>query len=341
MHLKKPCFRMKTIVATAAFAAVLSLVAPAHAGLFDWLDDATTYNEDQKRPLKPQILPKGPPAPLLYDTQEGERWSRYYTREDLVATNYMEGSASKVMRPSESRPQSRNDMLHGYVLDRDGQPIIGPDGQPITGYDVMQRRAAMNRAEAQRGQLFIGEPDDMNLPRGGDRTLGVKTRIGAPDESWRNSVPRHFDPRPGDYDFRGDNAGNFGGGNAYANNGRQYNEYATPPGGNTIAGTRRDGFGNVQPYNANERYGQGGQYGQNAFPDKYTVQKGDTLSEISEQDKIYGDWKLWPLIYDANRSQISDPDLIYPEQRLGIPRDYTIDEAESARGRAYPPYGRR
>lgn len=334
MFLKTHQTRLKTVVATATFTALMAFSVPAHAGFFSWLDEATTYNEDQKRPLKPQILPKGPPAPLLYDTTDGERWSRYYTRDDLVPVNYLNGSATKVMRPHQSQPQTRDDMLHGYVLDRNGNPIMGPDGQPITGYDVMQRRAALNKAQQMRGQLFIGEPDDVNLPRGGDRTLGVKTRIGSPDESWRNSVPNHFNPQPGDYDYVPDNR-----------TGRRYNEYAAPPGGDMIAGTRRDGFGNVQPYDNNRRYNQGGQgYGQGGtemFPDNYTVQRGDTLSEISEQDKIYGDWKLWPLIYDANRSQISDPDLIYPEQRLGIPRDYTFDEADNARNRAYPPYGRR
>lgn len=317
----------KTGLTYAALTAALLLPAPsAYAGFFDWLDEATTYNEDQARPLKPEILPKGPPAPLFYNTREGERWNRYYTRDDLVPTAYLNGSGTMVMRPHETKPQNREDMLHGYVLDRNGNPVIGPDGEPITGYDVMQRRAALNKAQQMRGQLFIGEPEDNNLPRGGDRTLGVRTRIGSPDESWRNSVPQHFNPQPGDYDYRED-----------TRTGRRYNEYAAPPGGEQVAGTRRDGFGNVQPYNSRQRHGgRGG--GTEMFPDQYTVERGDTLSQISEKDKIYGDWKLWPLIYDANRSQISDPDVIYPDQRLGIPRDYTFDEADHARNRAYPPY---
>jgi nucleoid-associated protein YgaU len=71
------------------------------------------------------------------------------------------------------------------------------------------------------------------------------------------------------------------------------------------------------------------------LPDNYTVQKGDSLSTISGQDQIYGNWQLWPLIYDANRTQITkDPDLIYPQQNLGIPRGYSVQEAEQARQRA-------
>lgn len=327
MFVTKHQISLKTVVATATFAALMALAAPAHAGIFSWLDEATTYNEDQKRPLKPEILPKGPPAPLLYDTRDGERWNRYYNRDDLVAVNYLNGSASKVMRPHQTQPQTEQDMLYGYVLDRNGNPIIGPDGQPITGYDVMRRRAALNRVQQMKGQLFIGEPDDVNLPTGGDRTLGVKTRIGSPQENWRSVPPNLVNPRPGDYDYRGDEM---------AANGRYYRQYDTPPGGDEIA--RGNAMRNVRPYSNGQMGGQGGV---EMFPDQYRVQKGDTLSQISEQDKIYGDWKLWPLIYDANRGQISNPDMIYPNQNLGIPRDYTFDEADSARKRAYPPYGNR
>ena len=69
-------------------------------------------------------------------------------------------------------------------------------------------------------------------------------------------------------------------------------------------------------------------------PSNYVVEDGDSLSAISDQDKIYGDWKLWPLIYDANRNQINDPDLIHPGQDLGIPRDYSNQQEGDARTRA-------
>lgn len=49
----------------------------------------------------------------------------------------------------------------------------------------------------------------------------------------------------------------------------------------------------------------------------YTVQKGDSLSKIAQQQ--YGDASQWRRIYDANRDQIKDPDLIHPGWTLFIP----------------------
>lgn len=50
---------------------------------------------------------------------------------------------------------------------------------------------------------------------------------------------------------------------------------------------------------------------------KYTVVKGDTLSLIAQ--RIYGNLNRWPEIWNANRSQIENPALIYPGQVLTIP----------------------
>lgn len=49
----------------------------------------------------------------------------------------------------------------------------------------------------------------------------------------------------------------------------------------------------------------------------YTVAKGDTLSKIAKQ--FYGNANRWHDIFDANRDQISNPDLIRPGQILKIP----------------------
>ena len=49
----------------------------------------------------------------------------------------------------------------------------------------------------------------------------------------------------------------------------------------------------------------------------YTVQKGDSLSKIAQQQ--YGDGKRWKAIFEANRDQITNPDLIHPGQVLKIP----------------------
>jgi nucleoid-associated protein YgaU len=48
------------------------------------------------------------------------------------------------------------------------------------------------------------------------------------------------------------------------------------------------------------------------------VVAGDTLSAIAQQ--VYGDASLWPRIFEANRDQIFDPDLIFPGQTLRIPQ---------------------
>ena len=50
----------------------------------------------------------------------------------------------------------------------------------------------------------------------------------------------------------------------------------------------------------------------------YTVVRGDSLSKIAKRH--YGDMNQWQRIYDANRDQIKDPDLIHPGQKLRIPR---------------------
>jgi nucleoid-associated protein YgaU len=49
----------------------------------------------------------------------------------------------------------------------------------------------------------------------------------------------------------------------------------------------------------------------------YTVQEGDNLSAIAE--RFYGSQAEWSRIYEANRDQIENPDLIHPGQTLRIP----------------------
>lgn len=49
----------------------------------------------------------------------------------------------------------------------------------------------------------------------------------------------------------------------------------------------------------------------------HTVQKGESLSKIAQQ--VYGRADKWRVIFDANRDQIDDPDLIHPGQVLVLP----------------------
>lgn len=50
----------------------------------------------------------------------------------------------------------------------------------------------------------------------------------------------------------------------------------------------------------------------------YTVKSGDSLSKIAK--KYYGNGAKYPVIFEANKEVIENPDLIYPGQRLRIPK---------------------
>lgn len=54
-----------------------------------------------------------------------------------------------------------------------------------------------------------------------------------------------------------------------------------------------------------------------ATTQSYTVQSGDTLSHIAQ--RYYGQAGQWNRIFEANRDQLDDPDLIQPGQVLKIP----------------------
>lgn len=51
----------------------------------------------------------------------------------------------------------------------------------------------------------------------------------------------------------------------------------------------------------------------------YVIQKGDTLSAIAKQ--YYGKANDYPRIFEANREVIKNPDLIFPGQKIRIPKD--------------------
>ncbi|HET19990.1 MAG TPA: peptidoglycan-binding protein LysM [Chromatiales bacterium] len=50
----------------------------------------------------------------------------------------------------------------------------------------------------------------------------------------------------------------------------------------------------------------------------YVIEKGDTLSAIAK--RFYGDANKYPLIFEANREVIQDPNLIFPGQKIRIPK---------------------
>jgi nucleoid-associated protein YgaU len=49
-----------------------------------------------------------------------------------------------------------------------------------------------------------------------------------------------------------------------------------------------------------------------------TIAPGDTLSALAQS--WYGDASKWPIIFEANRDQIVNPNLIFPGQILRIPQ---------------------
>lgn len=59
----------------------------------------------------------------------------------------------------------------------------------------------------------------------------------------------------------------------------------------------------------------------------YNVTRGDHLWGISKKKEHYGNGHAWPNIYNANRDQIKNPDLIYPDQLLKLP-NLSEEEAE-------------
>jgi nucleoid-associated protein YgaU len=53
--------------------------------------------------------------------------------------------------------------------------------------------------------------------------------------------------------------------------------------------------------------------------DYYIIQKGDSLSAIAQ--RLYGKASAYPRLFEANREVIRDPDLIFPGQKIRVPRD--------------------
>lgn len=60
----------------------------------------------------------------------------------------------------------------------------------------------------------------------------------------------------------------------------------------------------------------------------YEVVRGDHLWGIAKKKEHYGNGFAWPMIYNANRDQIKNPDLIYPKQVFKVPN---LTEEEQAK----------
>jgi len=76
-------------------------------------------------------------------------------------------------------------------------------------------------------------------------------------------------------------------------------------------------FANVQDHTDSVPGGGGGGSGSGSGEQTYTVRAGDTLSHIAQHH--YGKASRWHAIFEANRDQLDDPDLIRPGQVLRLP----------------------
>lgn len=61
----------------------------------------------------------------------------------------------------------------------------------------------------------------------------------------------------------------------------------------------------------------------------------DCLWNIAKKPKIYANPFLWPKIWQGNRDQIKNPDLIYPGQKLKIPPKADLTKEEKSAERSY------
>lgn len=277
-------------------------IPTAHAGQVGWMDRLFTFREEQKPLVTPRsnVRAKQVVQPY-YPNDEHVSWSNFYTRTDLETQDYLSSSASKVMRPRAQEHAART-------------PAQAQGGWPAIAERAMEN--ARDESNRQPSNIAIGEPGEGWGMHSGSSNVGRATRIGPAVEDWRNEGNNQLASRPGDYDYRAPYPVAADGADI------RITEPNSQSGGVvTFSGTHDD-----------PRY-----VGHNAKGQvtKYAVQKGDTLSTISDQPAIYGTWKLWPLIYSANRRAIGgSPNNIKLQQRLDIPRDYTEQQAREAERRA-------
>ncbi len=260
--------------------------------MFEWVDNMFTFREDQKARVAPRhLLPPKMVDVPYYDPHASNQWSNYYTRDDLQPETYLTGSASKVMRPADDYGGQNYDTGQNVVI---GDPDQGP-GMASTGMD------------------------------GYEATVRKQTKVGAANNDWRKDAigaapdNRLGTSRPGDFDYgwRGQ---------------RQLGSIADDDGGEKVAGGTVTGPAHgakmAGDLHDDPRYLKFDAHGKVT---QYQVQKGDSLATIAAQPGVYGNSKLWPLIYSANRKAIGkNIHNIKEREKLAIPRNYTKAQATDA-----------
>jgi len=337
---------------------------PAYAGIADVINGFFTFRQDQKALVAPRK--ELPPVVVItpnYDKQAAAKWSRYYTREDLTPQPYID-SSSRVMRPgtapahiqsmsekanyqpaqvskntrpvaiSDSPFDAEGNLIENHPLTEERSTQL-PSMDQETQMEELARQQVQQQQEQQaqqlagrmmeqtplgheglerdnyndwlknyRGNVFVGEANSspFTQPTTG-MTVGKKTQIDTPVQTANNDAKygiQRVTPRPGDYD---------------------YIDQPLPQ----ASGYTQNAF--QTPRSNLDRYNDQG------YIVNYTVRQDDSLSGISNKDRVYGDWQMWPLIYDANRTQINDPDLIHPGQQFDVPQDATNEQRVDARMR--------
>ena len=56
------------------------------------------------------------------------------------------------------------------------------------------------------------------------------------------------------------------------------------------------------------------------WPKQHVVVRDEWLAKIAGYWEVYDNFRKWPVLHEANKSTIQDPDLIFPDQELVIPR---------------------
>lgn len=73
-------------------------------------------------------------------------------------------------------------------------------------------------------------------------------------------------------------------------------------------------------------------------PRPYRIRRGDTLSAIAARENVYGNSLLWPLLWEANKDSIPDPNRLRAGATLKIRPSPTVQQvvAAIATARQYP-----
>jgi hypothetical protein len=62
------------------------------------------------------------------------------------------------------------------------------------------------------------------------------------------------------------------------------------------------------------------------WPKRHKVSQDEWLAKIAGYWEVYDNYRNWTLLYEANKDQIQDPDMIFPEQEIVIPREYPASD---------------